>query len=107
MSYILNLKIELHNITKDTNLVSAYLQKIKESKGKLPTVDANIDNEELLHIALNGLPKEFHALCWAIKTRKESHSWKLRALLQVEEQSMNKLAQSCKDQNPMDMFFPK
>ena len=99
--------IELHNTKKDANPVSVYVQKIKESKGKLPTVDVNIDNEELLHIALKGLPKEFHALCWAIKGRKESQSWKLRALLQVEEQSMNKLAQSYKDQNPMDMFFPK
>jgi hypothetical protein len=30
---------------------------------------------------------------------------KLRALLQVEEQSMNKLAQNYKDQNPVTMFF--
>jgi hypothetical protein len=63
MSNILNLMIELHNIKKDANPVSVYVQKIKESKGKLPTVDVNIDNEELLHIALKGLPKEFHALC--------------------------------------------
>ena len=55
--------IELHNTKKDANPVSVYVQKIKESKGKLPTVDVNIDNEELLHIALKGLPKEFHALC--------------------------------------------
>uniref|UniRef100_A0A2N9G595 Integrase catalytic domain-containing protein n=1 Tax=Fagus sylvatica TaxID=28930 RepID=A0A2N9G595_FAGSY len=46
-------------------------------------------NEELLHMILKGLPKEFAPFASAIRTRDDSISFeKLSVLLQTEEQSM-------------------
>uniref|UniRef100_A0A2N9I200 CCHC-type domain-containing protein n=1 Tax=Fagus sylvatica TaxID=28930 RepID=A0A2N9I200_FAGSY len=68
-SNVLNLKIELHNLKKGSESVSSYLQKIKNTRDKLIAVGTLIDNEELLHIILKGLPREFGPFCSAIQTR--------------------------------------
>uniref|UniRef100_A0A2N9HT16 Reverse transcriptase Ty1/copia-type domain-containing protein n=1 Tax=Fagus sylvatica TaxID=28930 RepID=A0A2N9HT16_FAGSY len=68
---VLNLKIELHNLKKGTESVSSYLQKVKNIRDKLVAVGTVIDNEELLHIILKGLPREYSPFCSAIRTRNE------------------------------------
>ena len=49
-----------------------------------------LDDEELLHVAIKGLPKEFNAFRSAIKTRSTKLSIdELTTLLNVEEKSLN------------------
>ena len=53
-----------------------YLQRIKAARDGLSAIGIQIDNEELLHIILKGLPKEFASFCLAIKTRDDPISFK-------------------------------
>nr|POE77138.1 hypothetical protein CFP56_65335 [Quercus suber] len=49
-----------------------------------------VDDEELLHIAIKGLPKEFNAFRSAIRTRSTQLSFdELSTLLNAEEESLN------------------
>ena len=57
----MNLKGELHNVKKGSDFVDIYLQKIKVIRDKLMAVGVILDDEELLHVAIKGLPKEFSA----------------------------------------------
>lgn len=65
----MNLKGEIHNIKKGTDSMDVYLQRIKVVRDKLMVVGVLIDDEELLHIALKGLPKDFNSFRSAIRTR--------------------------------------
>uniref|UniRef100_A0A2N9JBP8 Uncharacterized protein n=1 Tax=Fagus sylvatica TaxID=28930 RepID=A0A2N9JBP8_FAGSY len=86
---VLNLKLELQGIKKGNESINSYLQRIKNTRNKLSTVGVLVDNEELLHMILKGLPKEFAPFASAIRTRDDSISFeKLSVLLQTEEQSM-------------------
>uniref|UniRef100_A0A2N9IPP4 Integrase catalytic domain-containing protein n=1 Tax=Fagus sylvatica TaxID=28930 RepID=A0A2N9IPP4_FAGSY len=86
---VLNLKLELQGIKKGNESISSYLQKIKCTRDRLSAVGVHVDNEELLHMILKGLPKEFAPFASAIKTRDDIISFeKLSVLLQTEEQSM-------------------
>ena len=102
---ILNLKIELHNLKKGSESISSYLQKVKNTRDKLIAVDTLIDNEELLHIILKGLPREYGPFCSAIRTRNEPVSFEeIMVLLQTEEQSISEFSESRKDLQSMAMF---
>ena len=57
----MNLKGEFHNVRKGLNSVDTYLQKTKVIRDKLMAVGVFLDDEELLHVAIKGLPKEFSA----------------------------------------------
>ena len=49
-----------------------------------------VDDEELLHITLNGLPKEYNAFRSAIRTRSTHVSFEdLSTMLNAEEESLN------------------
>ena len=48
----MNLKRELSSIKKNFDIVTDYLQKIKEVRNKLVSVGVHIDDEEILHIVL-------------------------------------------------------
>uniref|UniRef100_A0A2N9IXE5 Integrase catalytic domain-containing protein n=1 Tax=Fagus sylvatica TaxID=28930 RepID=A0A2N9IXE5_FAGSY len=86
---VLNLKLELQGIKKGNESISSYLQKIKCTRDRLSAVGVHVDNEELLHMILKGLPKEFALFASAIRTRDDTISFeKLSVLLQTEEQSM-------------------
>jgi hypothetical protein len=102
---VLNLKIELHNLKKGSETVSSNLQKVKNTRDKLIVVGTLIDNEEMLHIILKGLPKEYGPFCSAIRTRNEPVSFEeIMVLLQTEEQSIAEVADSSKDMHSMAMF---
>uniref|UniRef100_A0A2N9E4D6 Reverse transcriptase Ty1/copia-type domain-containing protein n=1 Tax=Fagus sylvatica TaxID=28930 RepID=A0A2N9E4D6_FAGSY len=76
-------------IKKGNESISSYLQRIKNTRDKLSAVGVLVENEELLHMILKGLPKEFAPFASAIRTRDDSISFeKLSVLLQTEEQSM-------------------
>ena len=86
----MNLKGELHNIRKGTDSVDSYLQKIKVVRDKLLAVGVIVDDEELLHITLKGLPKEYNAFRSAIRTRSTHVSFDdLSTMLNAEEESLN------------------
>ena len=68
-SHILNLKGELHNLKKGADFVDVYLQKIKVVRDKLLAVGVIIDDEELLHITVKGLPREYNAFRSTIRTK--------------------------------------
>jgi hypothetical protein len=102
---VLNLKIELHNLKKGGESVSSYLQKVKNTRDKLIAVGTLIDNEELLHIILKGLPRENGPFCSAIRTRNEPMSFEeIMVLLQTEEQSLVECSDSGKDLQSMALF---
>ena len=69
--------------------MNSYLQRIKITRDKFSPIGVFIDNEELLHIILKGLPKEYAPFASAIRTRDDILSLeRLSVLLQTEEQSM-------------------
>jgi hypothetical protein len=83
---VLNLKLELQGIKKGNESINSYLQRIKSTKDKLSAVGVLVDNEELLHMVLKGLPKEFAPFASTIRTRDDTISFeKLSVLLQTEE----------------------
>ena len=89
-SYIMNLKGELHNIQKGSDSIDTYQQKIKVLRDKLTVVGVILDDEELLHISIKGLPKEFNAFRSEICTRSTQLSFdELTTMLNAEEESMN------------------
>uniref|UniRef100_A0A2N9EEY0 Integrase catalytic domain-containing protein n=1 Tax=Fagus sylvatica TaxID=28930 RepID=A0A2N9EEY0_FAGSY len=74
---------------------SSYLQRIKTVRDKLSAVGVHSDQEELTHVILKGLPKEYAPFASAIRTRDTVLSLeKLTVLLQTEEQSMNEVSDS-------------
>ena len=86
---VLHLKLELQSIRKGNESMSSYLQRIKTTRDRLSAVGVLIDNEELLHTILKGLPKEYAPFASAIRTRDGILSLeRLSVLLQTEEQSM-------------------
>ncbi len=95
-SSVLNLKLELQSIKKTGNeSVSSYLQRIKTVRDKLSAVGVHSDQEELTHVILKGLPKEYAPFASAIRTRDTILPLeKLSVLLQTEEKSMNEATES-------------
>ena len=88
-SHIMNIKGELHNIKKGVDIVDLYLQKTKVVKDKLLAVGVIMDDEELLHITLKGLPKEYNAFKLAIRTKSTHLSFdELSTMLNAEEESL-------------------
>ena len=64
--------------------------KIKAVQDKLMVVGVLLDDEELFHIAIKGLSKEYNAFRSAIKTRSTQLSFdELTIMLNVEEESLN------------------
>lgn len=89
-SHILNLKGELHNLKKGADFVDVYLQKIKVVKDKLLAICVIIDDDELFHITIKGLPREYNAFRSTIRTRSTLLSFnELSTLLNTEEESFN------------------
>uniref|UniRef100_A0A2N9IZG0 Reverse transcriptase Ty1/copia-type domain-containing protein n=1 Tax=Fagus sylvatica TaxID=28930 RepID=A0A2N9IZG0_FAGSY len=63
---------------------------IKTTRDKLSAVGVQIDDEEMLHMVLKGLPKEYPSFNSTIRTRDDSLTFeKLSVLLQTEEISIN------------------
>ena len=85
----MNLKGELHNVKKGFDSMDSYLQKIKVIRDKLMAIGVLLDDEELLHVAIKGLLKEFSAFRSAIRTRSTKLSFdELATLMNAEEESL-------------------
>ena len=74
-----------------TDTIDAYFQKIKQIRDKLAVVSVFLDDEELLHIALDGLPLAFNSFSSAIRTRSDVLSVEeLNTLLNAKERAIKK-----------------
>ena len=63
----------------------------KGVRNKLTVISVFLDDEELLHIALDGLPSEYDSFSFAIRTRSDVFSVEeLNTLLNVEERVIKK-----------------
>ena len=107
-SSIVNLKHELHSIKKNSNFVTQYLQKIKEARDKLVSVGVFIDDEEILHIVLQGLPTEFHSFTSAMLTKNEAVKFEeLHTLMKTEEDLLKSAVDNSKEIAHMAMATSK
>ena len=74
-------------------------------RDKLSAVGVHSNHEELIHVILKGLPKEYAPFASAIRTRDRIPSLeKLSVLLQTEEQSMNEATEYLSN-SALAMFF--
>ncbi len=107
-SNVVNLKMELNSVKKSSDCISKYLQRIKEAKDKLSSVGVQIDDEEVLHIVLKGLPAEYHSFSASMRTKSESVSFEeLHALLSTEEDLLRNIQELSKDTSLMAMAATK
>ncbi|XP_023903240.1 uncharacterized protein LOC112015112 [Quercus suber] len=67
-SHVMSLRNELNAIKKGVDSIDGYFQKIKQVRDRLAAVSVFVDDEELLHIILDGLPSEFDSFSSAIRT---------------------------------------
>ena len=94
-SHVMSLRNELSAVKKGTDTIDDYFQKIKQICDKLVAVFVILDDEELLHIALDGLPSEYDSFSFAIRTRSDVLSVEeLNTLLNVEERVIKKRSNS-------------
>uniref|UniRef100_A0A2N9JAW9 Retrovirus-related Pol polyprotein from transposon TNT 1-94-like beta-barrel domain-containing protein n=1 Tax=Fagus sylvatica TaxID=28930 RepID=A0A2N9JAW9_FAGSY len=107
-SSIVNLKRELNSIKKNSDSVTQYLQKIKEARDKLINVGVLIDDEEILHLVLQGLPSEFHSFTSAMLTKNEAvHFEELHTLMKTEEDLLKSAVDNSKEIAHMAMVANK
>ncbi|XP_070670849.1 uncharacterized protein [Malus domestica] len=87
---IVQLKIDLQNIKKDPESVDPYLQKIKESRDQLVVAGVTISDEDIVIVALRGLPSEYYTIKAVICGRENLVSLKeLRSQLKAEETTLD------------------
>ena len=85
-SHVMSLRNELNAIKKGVDSIDGYFQKIKQARDRLAAVSVFVDDEELLHIILDGLPSEYDSFSSAIRTRSDVLSVEeLNVLLNAEE----------------------
>uniref|UniRef100_A0A2N9H210 Uncharacterized protein n=1 Tax=Fagus sylvatica TaxID=28930 RepID=A0A2N9H210_FAGSY len=107
-SNIVNLKRELNSIKKNSDSVTDYLHKIKEARNKLVSVGIHIDDEEILHIVLQGLPSEFHSFTSAMLTKNEAVKFEeLHTLMKTEEDLLRSATDNSKEIAHMAMVANK
>jgi hypothetical protein len=71
-----------------TETITVYLDRIKEIRDKLGSVGVIVDDEDLLHTVLKGLPAEYDPFCSAMCTCDRAISCEeLHVLLTSEEES--------------------
>ncbi|KAM3016398.1 hypothetical protein FF2_000425 [Malus domestica] len=82
---IVQLKIDLQNIKKRAESIDLYLQMIKDSRNQLAAVGVNMSDEDIVIVALRGLPPEYNIIKVVIRGRENLVSLKeLRSQLKAE-----------------------
>ena len=67
-THVLSLKVELDRVKKNNDSIIVYLDRVTAIRDKLGSVGVLIDDEELFHMVLKGLPPEYDAFCSAMRT---------------------------------------
>ncbi|KAM2227704.1 hypothetical protein ACFXTI_014483 [Malus domestica] len=87
---IFQMKTELQNIKKGSESVSVYLQKIKDARDHLVAAGVLFDDEDIIILALKGLPSDFNTIRCVIRGRENGISLKdFRSQLLAEEAIIN------------------
>ena len=90
-SHMMSLRNELNAIKRGVDSIDGYFQKIKQARDRLAAVSVFVNDEELLHIILDGLPSEYDSISSAIRTRSDVFSVEeLNVLLNAEERVIKK-----------------
>ena len=90
-SHVMSLRNELNAIKKGVDSIDGYFQKIKQARDRLATISVFVDDEELFHIILDGLPFEYDSFSSAIRTRSDVLLVEeLNALHNIEERVIKK-----------------
>ena len=63
--------------SKGNDTVSVDLQRIKAARDKLSAVRVQIDSEEMIHVLLKGLPKDYAPFSLVMKTQDDSLTSKI------------------------------
>ncbi|XP_021811279.1 uncharacterized protein LOC110754517 [Prunus avium] len=83
---IFQMKSELQNIKKGAEPVSQYLQKIKDARDHLAAAGVSFDDDDIVILALNGLPPEYNTFRCMVRGRENVLSLKdFRSQLLAEE----------------------
>ncbi|KAM1213986.1 hypothetical protein ACFX2I_005358 [Malus domestica] len=81
---IVQLKIDLQNIKKGSESIDAYLQRIKECRDQLAIAGVVISDEDIVIVALRGLPTDYNTIKSVIRGRESLVSLKeLRSQLKA------------------------
>uniref|UniRef100_A0A2N9ETD4 Uncharacterized protein n=1 Tax=Fagus sylvatica TaxID=28930 RepID=A0A2N9ETD4_FAGSY len=67
-THVWSLKAELDRVKKNNDFITVYLDRVTVIRDKLGSVGVLIDDEDLLHVVLKGLPPEYDAFCSAMRT---------------------------------------
>ena len=94
-SHVMSLRNKLNAIKKGVDSIDGYFQKIKQAHDRLAVVSVVVDDKELLHIILDGLPSKYDSFKLALRTRSDVLSVEeLNALLNAEEKVIKKRSNS-------------
>ena len=114
-SHVMSLHNELSAMKKGTDSIDGYFQKIKQIRDRLAAISVILDDEELLHVAFDGLPSEYDSFSSAIRTRSDVLSVEeLNTLLNAKERVIKKrsnglippsMAMNANFQSPHQRFF--
>ena len=97
-SNILGLKRELNSIRKNNDSIDVYLAKIKDCRTKLEAVGGHVEDEELLHFVLDGLPQGYYSSSSALRTRNDPIEYEqVHVLLTSKEKSLKHASELIKD----------
>ena len=79
------------SLKKSSESMDSFFQRIKEIRDKLVAIVVCVDEEELIHLALEALASEYDAFCSEIRTRNDILTLEeLNILLNAEERSNRK-----------------
>jgi len=86
---IFQMKSELQNIKKGSEPVSHYLQKIKDARDHLSAIGVSFEDDDIVILALNGLPSDYNTFRCMIRGRDNTLSLKdFRSQLLAEEATL-------------------
>ncbi|KAM0958955.1 hypothetical protein ACFX2C_024187 [Malus domestica] len=89
---IVQMKIDMQNIKKGSESIDLYLQQIKDCRDQLAAVGVFISDEDIVIVALKGLPNEFNTIKAVIRGRENLVSLKeLRSQLKAEEATLDEV----------------
>ncbi|XP_021815955.1 uncharacterized protein LOC110758400 [Prunus avium] len=90
---IFQMKTDLQNIKKGSESIDQYFQRIKDAKDQLSTVGVDISDEDIVILALKGLPSEYNTVKAVIRSKKKVVSLKdCRSQLKAEEATLEETA---------------
>jgi len=86
---IFQMKSELQNINKGSEPVSHYLQKIKDARDHVSAAGVSFEDDDIVILALNGLPSDYNTFRCMIRGRDNTLSLKdFRSQLLAEEATL-------------------